>query len=101
MDLSRLCISCGTQTQFRLQRRKDTGEVTLYLLVARVIKETGLGLPDDLHRDWRDYVFAPAEIKRLQKEWEAYTARRAEDPGHARQMISRARNPFDIPKFVW
>ncbi|KAL8923550.1 MAG: hypothetical protein Q9208_004496 [Pyrenodesmia sp. 3 TL-2023] len=102
VDISRMCMSCGTQTQFRLQRHAETGDVTLYLLVGRVIKETGLWFDDnDLATDWRDYVFAPEEIEGLQKEWETHTAGRVEDPGHARQMISKARDPFDIPEFVW
>ncbi|KAL8759133.1 MAG: hypothetical protein Q9184_003714 [Pyrenodesmia sp. 2 TL-2023] len=103
VDISTMCMACGTQTRFRLQRHAETGEVTLYLLVGKVIKETGSGFfsDNDLTPDWKEYVFAPSEIQRLIEEWKIYTAGPVENPGQARQIITSARNPFNVQHFTW
>ena len=97
------CETCGTQVQFRLWRNPETGEVTIYILVGRIIKDTitGRSGPDGFVAAWKNYVFAPSEIKRLKEEWQDVMAVRAEDPECIQQIESHDRDPLNIPNLVW
>ncbi|KAL9011044.1 MAG: hypothetical protein Q9173_004080 [Seirophora scorigena] len=94
-DPAQTCERCSTKWQFRLQPRgHDSGELALWLLVSRVVSQPGMG-GHIVPADWKNFVFAPSEIKRLKEEWQTHKAGRVEG-----LEDSIATDPFDRP-FVW